>query len=147
MRREVYTGVLVIGLSIVISTMSYFYVFKGEKEIEIVSFEKKVDENLSSYLSLNVENYWVEGDAVLTNGAVNFVGPSDSFGIGRSCRVLMSIDNLGNRTIKVEIYLITGKFETEESPMDLDSRPVPILGGEETLYPSSFDFLLSCSYE
>lgn len=147
MREEVYIGVLILGLSIIIATVSYFYVFNEEKEIKVVSFEKEVDENLSVYLSLNVENYRVENDKVLTEGTVEFVGPSDAFGIGKNCRVLMTINDLGDRTVKVEIHLIAGKLEMEESPTDFDSKTVPILGGEETSYPSSFDFLLSCSYE
>lgn len=147
MKREVYIGALVIGLSIVIASMSYFYFLKEEKELEIVSFEKNIDEDLSSYLSLDIENYRVDGDNVLTEGTVNFTGPSDALGIGGSCRVLMVINDLGNRAVKVQIYLIAGDLETEESPIDFDSKPVPILGGEKTAYPSSFDFLLSCKYE
>ena len=111
----------------------------NSRQLTIASFEKEVMGELSSYLNLVIDNYWVEGNKVRCTGTVNWLG--GEYAVSDTAVCMFIKENKTNSVdVKVDVY--GGGLLLPTGTIDSDSVEIPTLG----IDVFSFDFSLTCTY-
>ena len=112
----------------------------GQSQLTIASFEKEVKGELSSYLNIVIDDYWVEGNEVRVTGTVNWLGGEYAVSDTAVCMFIKE-SQLNSVDAKVVVY--GGGLLLPTGTIDSDSVEIPTLG----IDVFSFDFSLTCVYE
>ncbi len=105
--------------------------------IAIASFEKEVKGELSSYLNIVIDDYWVEGNKVRVTGRVNWLGGEYAVSDTTVC---MFIKEGQPNSVFVKVVVYGGILLLPAGTIDSDSVEIPTLG----IDIFSFDFSLTC---